>query len=435
MVELGADVDERVVRMVDELVEAVRQRPDEPERRAALGMAYDANGLYEAAAQCYEQAAALQPTEPRYPYYLALARTSLGDLEGGLETLHRAQALDDTYVPAYLYRGSWLLDLGRVDEAELAFRRATELENENPAGWIGLARVHLGRQQGAAAVEILERWVRTHPHPRIYQLLGLAYRQQGELDRAREAMSRAGSGSALGWPDPWNDRKKDYRVGVGVELDRAKALLEAGRLEEAIELYEELRAKGTTGVSLFNNLSLAYRESGRDRQALEVLQDGVRSHPDYYPFRLMISAAYHADGDLENALVHLQRAIEIKPDESTPHERRAAILFQMSRKQEALAAFDSALTLDPENPKLLFSAAALEFEFGNWTRAAERAEQAVRIDPSLGAAYLVLGMSQAELGELPAAARALDRAAALQIDPRMLATARQRLAQLESARR
>jgi len=148
--------DPAFVRLLEDLVARARSEPRDPLRRAELGMAYDVNGFLEAAVRSYEQAAALDPREPRFPYLLGIARAAGGDLEGGLEAIHRSIDLDSSYAPAYLWAGQWLLDLGRPDEAEQAYRAALALAPGLVAARTGLARSLLGQERAGEVPALLE---------------------------------------------------------------------------------------------------------------------------------------------------------------------------------------------------------------------------------------------------------------------------------------
>ena len=173
-------------------------------------------------------------------------------------------------------------------------------------------------------------------------------------------------------PDPWHDEKAPYRAGFGAGLVRAEELLGRGRIPEAIELLESLRARRPSDVTTLNNLSVAYRQVGRAAEAMEVLESGLASHPDYFPFHLNLATGYHAAGDLDRALEHLDRALEINPRLGRAYEQKGAYLVQAGRLREALEAFDTALTYDARGPRVFLSAGILEAELGNWSRAVER---------------------------------------------------------------
>ena len=424
-------VDEQIARLLEE----ARREPGAATPRANLGMAYEVAGMWQAALQSYEQAAALDPDEPRWSYFSAIARVELGDLEGGIQALDEVRRLNDTYVPAYLHRGNWLFDLGRVDEAFESFRRATALAPRNPAAWAGVARVHLRRGEPDQAIRVLERLIPTYEkNAYLHQLLGMAYRDTGDLERARSVLTRGKPQRVPGWPDEWHDEKMRFRTGYGAGMLRAAELAQKGRYDEVVALLEKLRKERPTDVALLNNLSVAYRRIGQPDHAFQVLLDGIESHPDYYPFHLNIGADYQRLGQVDKALEHYDRVIEISPTFAPAHQEKAMTLLRARRLEEAVEAFEETLRHDPTRTGALLYVGVLEGELGNWQAAADRLEAAVAANPNQSAAYIALGRAQAELGDYAAAEASLGRAGAISPQSRELARARRRLAELQAER-
>lgn len=425
--------DEAVRQRITGLLEAARAKPGNPGSRTELGMGYEVAGLHEAALRSYQQAQAIQPGEPRWSYYLAQAHARLGDLEAAVEAMESVRRLNADYPPADLYLGSWLLDLGRVDEAQAAYRHAVELQPGNPAGGIGLARVHLARKEGGEAVAILEPLTEQYQdYPYLYQLLGLAYRYADRMDDARSALARGKPGAAPGWSDPWHDEKAVFQSGFGAGMLKADELMSRGRMAEAARLYEELRLERPDDLALLNNLSVTYKQTGREEDSFRILMEGLERHPDYYPFHLNAGVAFQRQGDSERALAHLDRAIELYPSLAGAHERKGNLLLRLRRFQEALVSYDTALRYDARNPGIYVNAGVLEAELKNWSRAEERFDQAVGLDPNLFPAWLGLGRSRAELGDLAGSETALARAGQLNPGHRALAATRERLEQLKA---
>jgi len=423
--------DPEIAALLTELLQKARDEPDVGRHRGALGMAYEVNGLTQAAAASYAQALALEPAEPRWSYFLAQVQAQQGQLEEALASLEPATRAQPPYLPAWLYRGEWLIDLGRLDEARAAYARALELQPGNRAATFGMARIHLAAGAPAEAATLLEGLARDGgADPYLNQLLGLAYRDAGDLDRARSLLARAAPAREPGWPDPWHDEKATYQAGFGAGMVKAETLLDSGKTAEAITVLESLRRSRPDDLALLNNLSVAYRQVGQADRALEVLLQGVEAHPDYYPFHLNLSAAYQRRGDMAKAIEHLDRVIAIYPTLAEAHDRKGRIYLDQRRLDEALQCFDTALQYDASRPNTLLAAAVIEAELGHWPRAAERAEQTVRLDPRQAVGYIVLGRARAELGSYDEAAQALDQAERLQPGNRALAATRQRLAQL-----
>ena len=116
-------IDPAAAELIGRLIARIAADPDSAEARANLGMAYEVNGLNQAARDSFAQAVALSPGTARWHYYEGLVLSKLGDIEAAVAALERVVERDDRYAPAYLYLGQFQLDMGRVDEAMVSFRR------------------------------------------------------------------------------------------------------------------------------------------------------------------------------------------------------------------------------------------------------------------------------------------------------------------------
>ncbi len=403
-----------VAELVRELIRAASAAPRDGGRRAELGMAYETNGFASAAMRCYEQAWQLQPEEPRWSYLWALLRAQTGDLEGALDVMQHSVEADGSYVPAHLYRAKWLFDLGRVDEAERSYRRALELDSGSAAAAAGLARVLIRLDRPEEAVALLEPYAAARPRDGyLHQLLGTAYRDTGQIERAKQALARVRPGvDPPAWPDPWTRAKTGFVAGYGAEMRRGEALLAEGRFAEAARVFERLREQRPDDLALLNNLGVAYRRAGSVDQAQALLEASTRDHPDYFPFHLNLSVVQLQRGDLERALAHVDRAIELNPPLAQAHAQRGHLLLRMGRLEQALGAYDTASRLDPTGAGYALFAGSIAAELDRCEVAVTRLEAATRLNPDVGPAYLELARCRAELGDFPGAERALDRAAA-----------------------
>ena len=114
--------------MLGGLITAVETELDSGLARGRLGMAYEINDFKHAAADSYGQAARLDETEFKWPYFQSQLYAEFGDIEQALEILDGAIAIDSKYPPVWLWRGKWLRNLGRFDESIQAYEIARELE-------------------------------------------------------------------------------------------------------------------------------------------------------------------------------------------------------------------------------------------------------------------------------------------------------------------
>ena len=153
---MAAGVDGAVRTRLEQLLGSARAAPGSAEMRGRLAIAYEVNGFADSALATYLQAASLDASEFRWPYFAALLLAKRGDLDAAVEQIDAALAIDDGYIPAWLWRGEWRREQGRLDEARAAYRRAQALDAGSPAV-AGLAQVALREGEPALAVELLER--------------------------------------------------------------------------------------------------------------------------------------------------------------------------------------------------------------------------------------------------------------------------------------
>jgi len=406
--------------------------PQDADKRGEFGFALEANGMPRAAVQTYLQAEDLATTDPQWSYLAAVVLAQLGQLDTALAALDRSVAIDPSYVSAYLYRGAWLLDLGRVDEAQAAYEHATRLQTDNTAAWYGRARAHLRRHEGAEALAILERLaIGREQVPYLQQLLGLAYRETGDLDRAREALAvgRGGLQPPL-WPDPRRRPLSGYARGYAAEKRRGDAFIEVERWQDAAATLEPLRERNPTDPDLLTNLALAYRNLGRVDDSVRLLEFGLEHHPDHVHLHVNLGVAYEQRGEFEQALQQFDRAIELNPKLGFVYQRKGLILlFRLRRIDESVTAFEQAVTYDSQDLSAHVYLGFALVEAKRWSEAAERLALALSLDPTSRDAMLALAIARSELGELDRAEALLARIEQLSPGSPQVSRLRERLEQ------
>ncbi len=417
--------------LIENLRRVAAAEPQDADKRGALGLALEANGMPRAAFRTYLEAHHLAGDDPRWSYLAAVAVAQLGDLEVAMDSVDRSLALDDAYVSAHLYRGTWLLDLGRLEEARDAYERASRLQPDNPAAWYGLARVHLRSGHGREALTILENLAAGGMRdPYLQQLLGMAYRETGDLERAGEAAALGRGGKPPVWSDPRRQALAEYARGFGAEMRRADAYLEVGRWQDAATTLEKLRSSHPTDPDLLTNLALAYRNLGRGDEALQLLELGLEHHPQHVHLLVNVSAAHEQRGELERALHYLDRAIEYNPKLGFVYQRKGMILaMRLGRVEESVAVFEQAVAHDARDPMAHVYLGIALVEMKRWEEAAERLELALSLDPNRGNAILALAMASVELGRLDRAEALLDRLEQRSPEVPQVAELRERIAQ------
>jgi Tfp pilus assembly protein PilF len=222
------------------------------------GLALHQEGQLARAAECYEQAVALQPTHvdalhmrgviaaqgqdpalaiawidraiavngriPAAFINRGLAQQAVGQQDAALASFERAVRLAPDFAEAHYNRGNAQLLLGRADDARDSFFRAVTLRPDYAEAWYNHGTALLALRQPRAAIESFDRAITHRPgYAEAYNNRANAFEELGELRSALESVERA---TAL---------KPDY---AEAQWNQAIFLLLFGQFERGWTLYE-----------------------------------------------------------------------------------------------------------------------------------------------------------------------------------------------------
>jgi tetratricopeptide (TPR) repeat protein len=421
-------LDPAVVALVDQARVAVHERPRDAATWGELGMVYEANGMPKLSLECYRRAVVLRKREPRWWYRLALVQARLGSLQQAVAAVDRVIELETSYAPAHWRRGLWLLEQGELQAAEAAFRKAIEIDPKDTGGWLGLARVHLEREENEQAIRAIERVLIRRTDPYVHQLLGTAYRQAGRLEDARREFALATGHSdpryawavRTRWPDPWEEEVGRYRRGFASDLSTANRAYASGRGDAAIPELERLCQQRPEDVPLLNNLGVVYITADRLQDAVAVLTRAAKLDAQQFAVRLNLAWVHHLLGNSSDALEHVNHALELNPKSGKAYETKGKILAERGSNAEAIEAFRQAWRYDARDVRLLVRLGMLQLDEQRWQDALASFDEATLRDPASAEAHVGRGIALLQLGELDRAEAALQRADELASQDRSL---------------
>ncbi|WP_230970024.1 tetratricopeptide repeat protein [Nitrogeniibacter aestuarii] len=213
-------------------------------------------------------------------------------------------------------------------------------------------------------------------------------------------------------------------------VDLGKALLSAGRADEAVSVLDQVRAEMPGSSLALSPLARAEFARARPEIALAHLTslEGLTS---------MSASDYVLKGDVLSALSRHQdaadayaRAADTGPADTLLALKHAQALDRAGRGDEALAAYEDVLARDADNLVALNNAAFLSATRRlDLDKALERAQRSLRVGGEQAALYDTLATVQIARGDTEAARQSLQQA--LKLDPGH-ASARERLANLTS---
>lgn len=265
--------------------------PD-PRPWRGIGQAYVELGRTDSARYAFEQALALDSTFAQAHFGLALLLDDLGDVEGALRAARRALAhAPDS--PEYRYHvGAYLVKLGRPDEAFPHLQAVTDVWPWHQGAHYNLGQALMRLGQAAEARAMLDR---------AEQLRELQAQISHHENTARvqptDPYAHAGLGTLLRRAGRYNDAMHAYRVALyldpgNLEIRNNVAVLHLLRKDTtaAIQAFEEIVRADSAYVHAWVNLGSLYALSGRPEAARAAWQAALRADPQNEPARRLLAS-------------------------------------------------------------------------------------------------------------------------------------------------
>ena len=372
-----SNVDPDVYEFLSRKQRAAINSPNNAVAVGELAMALEMNGFADAALIGYQQAAALSPTDVKWPYFEGLVRASFGDYERALAALDKVLALDKSYTPSWIWKGRFHLELNELHEAAGAFQHALDTDSHT-AAIVGLAQVALRDAAADTALKLLQDVGQHSEHPQVAQLIRVANTRLGLSDNTNESRPSTLPGQ-VGFPDPLSIEKRSYEVSISAKLTRFRNLL--------------VQADGQ--LAAFELVDTLYEE-----------------HPDNK--RVVIAKAHRLrlEGDVTNLRTLIDHAYATWPTEINFMLGLAELEIASQKSAEALQLLDQALAIEPENVWGLVQkgiALAQNRQFGE---ALQSLHRALHLDESAEIHYYI-GHAYAELDDFANARCHMQRAVEL----------------------
>lgn len=426
--------DELTVVLIQKHQELIEGSPQNAIYHGELGIVYELHGFPEAAIRKYEDAISIDPDNPKWHYFRALIAAHRNGAKAAIEDIDRVLELDDLYVPAWLWRGTWMLDLAQSREAEISFSRARDLGSYLPSK-VGLARVKLQQGNVDAAIDDLNDLVDAYQLPYLKQLLGVAYSQSGQTGKAGKLLKEVHDAPPLRWRDPWvEDKSKFLRKGLAEELVIAQQFVSRGMLEEALELLRPLRESHPESIRVVRTLAVVLRLYGESEEALALLDQVLEEHPTQYMLHFERAQLLIGQGRLSSALDSLQNAISIDANLVEALKLKGEILMRQKKWQAAKQALMSALKIDSTNVKMIVDAGWTTGMLNQWEEAANLFQHAIFVDRNYIPAYVNLARALTVMGKYQDARSVLDDALELGAAESHIEATRRQINEIESGR-
>ena len=283
-----------------------------------LGVLAYQGGRLEEALGLIDAAIARNPADPGFHSNRGLV---LADLRRGAEALasyEQAIALQPAFAEAHSNRGNALRELGRPEDALASYDRALALRQDYAEAWSNRASVLV------------------------------------ELGRLEEALTACERALAL---------RPDFAEALS---NRASALADLGRADEALAACDRaLALRPGFAEALANRASVLWR-LGRHAEALDGADAALALDPGDADAWSNRGAALAALDRPQEALASYERALALRPDHAEAWSNHGTALAAQHRLEEARASYGRALALRPDHAEARFNLASLELLTGDY---------------------------------------------------------------------
>jgi tetratricopeptide (TPR) repeat protein len=392
--------DPEVRQAIERARQGVVQQPTSAAAWGHLGMTLMAVQCEADADRCFEEAARLDPGDPRWPYYRGLNALD-GDLDRGVLYLRQAEQAARKSAgsrPLVCLRlAEALLQREELDEAEKLFLDHLAGAPGDPRASFGLGLIALKRERDAAAADYLAA-ARFSPSARRRATAQLAYLARSRGDEAAAAAHEkalAGLPDDAPWPDPLLAQVYALEVGQRLRWRHLSQLEQQGNFAAAANAsLEELKRQPTTDAHIHAGVNLG-RLGDYDR-ALPLLREAVRTDPDngkaHYALAMTLFTRAEKEWQKEpgssraaesyrDAIPAARRATELTPGYAQAYFIWGMSLRRLGRPAEALAPLRTGVAGRPEDFPLQLALGEALLEAGRDAEAATHLENARQLEP------------------------------------------------------
>lgn len=127
----------------------------------------------------------------------------------------------------------------------------------------------------------------------------------------------------------------------------AVALATKGKIEGAIEHYQRVTVLNPSHPYVHNNLAIALAGQGRIDDAVAHYELALALNADDAYAHCNLGVALAAQGRIDDAVAHYERALELKPAHAATHDNLGLALAAQGKLDEAVVHHEQALAINP----------------------------------------------------------------------------------------
>lgn len=356
---------EEFAEAVQAFTEAIEHRPDDPELLNNRAIAHVMLAHFDEALADYEAALVLRPDDPKLFENRGKLRFQMGDDQGFLDDLTKANELCGGQEPLYLMRmGQVHYGRDEIDQALAMFDAAITLDPDLPDIYFhkGKALLHAGKWE--LAIDVFgQDLAQNEISPISFWNRHIAFRRVGAIDDAIADLSSAIAVAAEADDLPPAPRLSHFHI------ERAHLLGALDQIDEAIEDLEAAMELEPDNVDWLEEYASFCIQHQLYEAAIEGWGAVLVVSPESLQARIGRAMSFTFMEKFDRALQEHQAAIQLEPKNPVLYNNRGYTLQCAGDLQGAILEYDKAIELDSTYEKAYTNRAALHKECGNLSKA------------------------------------------------------------------
>ena len=317
------------------------------------------------AAEAYREALKLVPNDPKMHYNLSLALEQLRDAKEEERELEKCVALGPSMVDARNQLGILYMRDGRLAEAEMQFRAASDTDPTNAEAQNNLGSLYVRQGKTSEAIALFQKAIEDDP-------------------KYAKAL--------LNW-------------GI--------VLASEGNYTEAIRLFQNAINVSSDYADAYTALGMAEGKTGQSRKAVQAFTKVLELEPNSSEAHVNLGIALADEYDLQGALAEFSRGVRLNSTSALAHYNKARVLYDMGKREKATAEAETACRLLPHDTQCLYLLGLVERGAGHIAASTAAFNMLVALEPNNASAQFQLGQNLLREGKEGAAIQHWKAAVAL----------------------
>jgi tetratricopeptide (TPR) repeat protein len=246
-------------------------------------------------------------------------------------------------VEAFAKMGLLCEQAGKIEHAAFHYQQALALGKNSPELQHNLGRVLQQQGDFTGAIDSYRQALAVNPDDvKAHYNIGVAVHQQGRIEAAIYSYQQAIS--------CWKKSSKQPLLSYAVNAysNWGCLLVQEGKVDEAIVVFQAGIAVAPDDAALYNNLGIAQLQLGKPEEAIALCRRAIELQPELVMARYNLGKAFQRLGLHTFAIECFELVISKHPDRVSAYSDRAVSLMAQGNLAEAMLCWQKAIALQSQ---------------------------------------------------------------------------------------